>query len=815
MGRTWIALSERAQGKGSSNMLKSIAWASLSIGALLCAAPSGLAQELVVVPDAPGSIGPGTQGWIVYRGVPFPPFSGFFWFCGGGNGVSDLSPAGEVAEEVHMLQGGELASVTFTYRVWSQSHGGSGPPSGSATAVLRVYGNDATDSILPSAGSLLGTWSIPVNWVDDAWQVVTYDIPVPINVPKDLWIGIEIDSPPGTAGSLGGKGAGGTDPTVLVGSSHNLTWFGPSACEAVGHVVDNMDYAGFIGNYGVDVRVFPVVDCEFPIADGDFEGGTFGAWTAIGRSGVVTAEQVNVGTTSGVYQAAITNGDAFTDLNGGLPLPGVSGTSQSIGTLEGQLGLAGGTLASLASPGSPAEGSAIKQTLNVAAGDTLHLRWSFLTNEFTPEGTFNDFAFVTIGGSAFLLADTAFPAFVPSQSVHFQETGYQTFEHQFTSPGSVTIGLGVVDQFDGEIHSSLLVDCVELIPGAPSNSPPTCSADLAAAEADFLQVAPGEFVVTAGETIVVPFTGSDPDGGNLMVSVAGLPPGASCAPLSGSAPLTSTLVWTPQAGDKAGAPWVVSVTFSDASGASSSCSVTIADVNLAPICAGQDVIAQATSPLGCEVQLTGLAADADDPSGNLVYEWFVSDASVVLDDPSSPTPTGWFPIGVTTATVSVADQRGGVSVCDALVTVQDSQPPEVLCTTDLAALWPPKHALQSVTLVVTATDACANPGTILPITVRVSSSEPDDAPGSGDGQTSGDVHGLDGFAAPVDVTPSFTFDALTGQWTGTVLLRAERLGSGTGRKYTIDVSALDSSGNETTSSCCVIVPHDRRASTGL
>jgi hypothetical protein len=43
-----------------------------------------------------------------------------------------------------------------------------------------------------------------------------------------------------------------------------------------------------------------------------------------------------------------------------------------------------------------------------------------------------------------------------------------------------------------------------------------------------------------------------------------------------------------------------------------------------------------------------------------------------------------------------------------------------------------------------------------------------------------------------------------------VLLRAEREGNGVGRKYTIDVSALDSSGNQATTSCCVIVPHDKR-----
>jgi hypothetical protein len=181
------------------------------------------------------------------------------------------------------------------------------------------------------------------------------------------------------------------------------------------------------------VRVFPVVDCPFAIADGDFENGV----SAPGARSVARASSRPSRSTwarpSGAHQAALTDGDAFTDLNGGLPLPGVSGTAASAASIESFLGLANGALGGLAAPGEPIEGSAIKHTLTVAAGDTLHLRWSFLTNEFTPEASFNDFAFVSIGGTATLLADTSFSAFVPSQSVQFQETGYQTFEHQFTS----------------------------------------------------------------------------------------------------------------------------------------------------------------------------------------------------------------------------------------------------------------------------------------------------------------------------------------------------------------------------------------------
>lgn len=63
----------------------------------------------------------------------------------------------------------------------------------------------------------------------------------------------------------------------------------------------------------------------------------------------------------------------------------------------------------------------------------------------------------------------------------------------------------------------------------------------------------------------------------------------------------------------------------------------------------------------------------------------------------------------------------------------------------------------------------------------------------------------------MDVTADFSYDAGTGQWTGVVLLRAERAGGGSGRKYTIDVSAADSMGNAAATSCCVVVPHDKKS----
>ena len=344
----------------------------------------------------------------------------------------------------------------------------------------------------------------------------------------------------------------------------------------------------------------------------------------------------------------------------------------------------------------------------------------------------------------------------------------------------------------------------------PANHAPVCAVSLDDARANFNEPSPGVFVVTEGHTITVPFTGVDQDMENLVVTSTPLPGSATSAtlsPTSGLSPLTSTFEWTPIAGDKAGAPYNVVVTFTDAAGASASCPLGIADINLNPVCSASDQTVQCTSSAGASVTLDGSATDPDlDP---VSFHWDVSDLSVILDDPNIAAPTGVFPIGVTMATLTVTDGRGGVAHCDVLITVEDTRPPEVMCTTDVTSLWPPNHKMHAVTLVVTATDECAAPGTIVPIQVTVTSNEPDNATGRGDGDTTGDVNGLDGFGG-VDVTSLFTYDAGTQEWVGTIQLRAERAGTGEGRKYTIDVSAVDSSNNSATTSCCIVVAHDRR-----
>jgi hypothetical protein len=190
------------------------------------------------------------------------------------------------------------------------------------------------------------------------------------------------------------------------------------------------------------------------------------------------------------------------------------------------------------------------------------------------------------------------------------------------------------------------------------------------------------------------------------------------------------------------------------------------------------------------------------------YQWYAPDSVLLADDASAST-LALFPVGISEATLTVTDAFGNVAVDSVRITVVDTIPPEVACTTDLAALGPPNHKMVEVGVFIEATDACTNPADLILLEVIATSSEPDDAEGNGDGNSTGDTGGKDGFTAPVDVTEFFTFNAETASFEGSVFLRAEKAGGNSGRTYTITATVLDSHNNLTASSCVVVVPHDQ------
>lgn len=131
------------------------------------------------------------------------------------------------------------------------------------------------------------------------------------------------------------------------------------------------------------------------------------------------------------------------------------------------------------------------------------------------------------------------------------------------------------------------------------------------------------------------------------------------------------------------------------------------------------------------------------------------------------------------------DNAGNVDGAHSLTVKIDKTPPVILglpvasCT-----LWPPNHKLVPVAKIVSS-DVLSG---IVPGSLKVTgnSSEPDH--GLGDG----------------DIAPDLVFNA------GTVQLRAERSGTGTGRSYSVQATVEDLAGNTTTATAACVVPHDQR-----
>jgi hypothetical protein len=167
-------------------------------------------------------------------------------------------------------------------------------------------------------------------------------------------------------------------------------------------------------------------------------------------------------------------------------------------------------------------------------------------------------------------------------------------------------------------------------------------------------------------------------------------------------------------------------------------------------------------------------------------------ASIVNDhNAGGADASGSYPVGTTVVTFTAADAAGNVASCSTSITVADTRPPVMTVRATPEVLWPPNHAMRPVHFTVVAVDACdPTPVTLLQ---SLASSDPDDAPGRGDGATVGDVQGADVGTADFDV-----------------LLRAERDDRGQGRIYTARYRSTDASGNVATGAGTATVPHDQR-----
>ncbi|HEV7500195.1 MAG TPA: phosphodiester glycosidase family protein [Vicinamibacteria bacterium] len=139
--------------------------------------------------------------------------------------------------------------------------------------------------------------------------------------------------------------------------------------------------------------------------------------------------------------------------------------------------------------------------------------------------------------------------------------------------------------------------------------------------------------------------------------------------------------------------------------------------------------------------------------------------------------------GVTTVTYFATDAAGNEERARTHVVKLDGGAPAINGLPGSGcSLWPPNHKMKQVA-VVSASDAVSG---VASLEVTVTSNEPSD-PGDPD------------FAVTPDGSGGFA-----------VSLRAERLGGGSGRIYTIAATATDLAGNLTTASAFCTVAHDQR-----
>jgi hypothetical protein len=192
--------------------------------------------------------------------------------------------------------------------------------------------------------------------------------------------------------------------------------------------------------------------------------------------------------------------------------------------------------------------------------------------------------------------------------------------------------------------------------------------------------------------------------------------------------------------------------------------LTVRDTTPPVVMVPADMTLEATSSSGATGTFVASARDA------------VDGVTIVTCTPATATT---FAFGTTPVTCTSTDVHGNIGLATFTVTVRDTTPPAIASVApSIASLWPPNRNMVAETISVSDTDA----GDAAPVCKisGVTSNEPVSA--AGDWVVNGNL---------------------------TLNLRADRLGNGTGRIYTIAVECTDKSGNTSAKTTIVTVPHDQ------
>ncbi len=369
----------------------------------------------------------------------------------------------------------------------------------------------------------------------------------------------------------------------------------------------------------------------------------------------------------------------------------------------------------------------------------------------------NDTTGNTGSSTVWFTSDTTSPTVTPPSDI--------TAEATSSSGAAVTYsGETAMDLVDGAIVPSCL-------PASGSTFPlganiVTCTATDSAGN-----IGSGTFTITVEDTtspsITAPADVTAEATGSLTPVSLGSPTVSDLvdpsSTVTNDAPATypvgsTTVIWT--------------ATDSHGNSATATQTVTVVDTTAPVVTAPADVSVEAT---GSQTLASIGSATATDAVGVV---------SLTNDAPAD------YPVGDTVVTWTAADAAGNSATATQTVTVVDTTAPVVTVSLTPGILWPPNHKMVDITAIVSVSDI-ADPSPTLNL-ISIVSSEPDNAPGNGDGNTVNDIQGAE------FETEDNAFQ-----------LRAERDGNGNGRTYTIIYTVTDASGNTATEVVTVSVPHDQ------
>jgi len=189
----------------------------MSLGLLVAwSTTAAIAQMEPIPPGVATGRSPGTVGSVAYRvsddpldvccycPVTFPP-----------------DAALECGDAMHLTSPGNLVSFDFTILTFTTAT--------TATARVSFYANDPADTIIPSPGSLITSYSVPGLPTNMLWTQ-TVDLATAVPIPKDIWmaVAVDLDDPDDDPNTFDAAGpAFATTPPGTGSSTAGMFWAEP------------------------------------------------------------------------------------------------------------------------------------------------------------------------------------------------------------------------------------------------------------------------------------------------------------------------------------------------------------------------------------------------------------------------------------------------------------------------------------------------------------------------------------------------------------------------------------------------------------